>query len=155
MGTPDFLQAFLWVGILGAVQVNALIFRSRAASLSRADPELAPGFDLIIRGFVRYLTVIILPLLLGALTGFGGRLCRPFTATATTPYDFFCLAVFLVVWFRGLVWALVQDGAAVMAAHSSLYNIWPSSVLGVRLYWVIASTAALAAWLATAAGWGK
>ncbi len=150
-------DSFIWLASASAVLANAGIFRYRAESLGEEDPRLKPGYVAIARGTALWLLPPVVMLGVGDVLGWNGAYAFPQRGAQATLFDLACYVVFTGIVIRGLFWVLVQGGAAFLAEHRRVFNMFPSSAKTVSFMWVVVSIALLAMWtgaLLTAVGGG-
>jgi hypothetical protein len=139
-------EPYIWMITGVVVLANAAVFRYRAESLGREEPNLKPGYVAIAKGFVLWLLPPIAMLAVGNALGWNGTYVWPTARRAPTPFDFVCYGVMCIVLIRGLVWVVAHGGAAFLEDHRRVFNSFPSSPLMVKILWTIVSIAVFAGW---------
>ena len=148
----DAPNTVFWLICIGVVFANAAIFRTRAARYSAGNPQGLAEARGIVNAFVIFAGGLILLQAAGDFLGLSGRLRLGARSDFVTPFDVVSLAVGVAMLGRGTLWVFAQGGAEVLARHREMFNHFPKSVTGVKVFWGAMLVAILSGWLATLFG---
>jgi len=138
MNFSTFMDKWFWVVFIAATYLNAGIFRLRAQSRIKMHPELAKGYDTLIRGFVTW--AIIPWLVMGAGCVFGGvsSIDDFFRPRDGNPFVLAFLASIFFIWIAGTFWLFFRGGAEMIVKHPGLFSPPDfKSPFMVKAFWLI------------------
>jgi hypothetical protein len=141
-----------WLLCIGAVLVNAAIFRVRASEYAAGEPLILKEADRILRAFVLYLGGLLMLLVVGTALGLTGSLHAGGQPGSLTAFDVVYLVLNVAVFARATWWVYLQGGAELLAEHHEMFRICPSTRVGVMLLWALAMFAFVCAIFAKVAG---
>jgi hypothetical protein len=144
--------SLFWLLCVGVVFANAAFFRSRAARYSVGNPQKYAEARGIVNAFVIYAGGLIVLQAVGDLLGWSGRLRVGSRSDVVTAFDIFVFATAIAVLGRGTLWVFGQGGADVLVKHRKMFNQFPSTVTGVKVFWIAMVAGVLSGALATLLG---
>jgi hypothetical protein len=128
-----------WLVCLGALLLNAAIFRSRASNYAADDPRMRKEADAIVRTFVAYIGGLFVLTMAGATLGLSGGLLTPISGRrgALSSFDIVYLVLYASVFLRATWCVFGEGGAELLAKHHQMFRFAPSNKVGVMLLWVV------------------
>lgn len=106
----------------------------------------------IVNAFVIYAGGLVVLQAVGDSLGLTGRLRFGAPSDVLTAFDLFLFAMAAAVFGRSTVWVFAQGGAEVLARHREMFNQFPRSAAGVKVFWGAMAVAVLSVWLAALLG---
>jgi hypothetical protein len=146
------LEKVFWLICLGVVFANAAVFRSRAARYSVGDPQKYAEARGIVNAFVIYIGGVIVLQAVGDLLGLSGRFRVGSRSDSVTAFDIFVFAAWTAALGRATLWVFGEGGAEKLARHREMFNQFPRSATGVKVFWIVMVAATVSGGLAALLG---
>ena len=120
-----FVFKHTWILFMAVVVANGLIFKVRSRAYIESDPDLKPGYDKLIRGWLIYVNLPWAVMAIGDLTGMTNGTFDYFRPRLLNPVVLIFHLTVVVIWALGCKWIYVDGGANSLARH-------PGFVIGGR-----------------------
>lgn len=133
----SFLFRHGWVLFIVAAIANALVVKFRSRNFICEKPELASGYNRLVRGILIWSS---LPwLVMGIGIEFGGvpGFFSYFRPRDGNPYVLAWFATVFVIWILGFRWLFFRGGAQFLVEHPGLLRGDPKSPAMIRAFYCL------------------
>lgn len=118
----QFIFNNFWIAFIIVTVANAFIFRFRSAKYIQVNPDLAPGYQLLFRGFLIYGNIPWVIMGIGNLTGATKSFLSYLHPSGLNPMVLAFHGSIIVLWVLSVRWIYFRRGAEMLASHPGFFN---------------------------------
>jgi len=155
----QILLKHVWVAFIAVTCINAIVWWSRGEPHRIRDPQLTPGYQTLIKGFLIWGNIPWVVMAVGILYGGVPSAISFFSPREGNLFVMAFFASIFLVWIAGTYWLFLADGASKMVRYPGLLQPNISSPTILKLFWLTGVAAGVAAtWMmyqGNVGGWGQ
>jgi len=122
-----------WLIAIVMTFANAYILWSRSRAEVFLNPELKPGYDQLLKGYLIFLNLPWLVMGLGILVGGTETVFDYFDPGSGNPYVLAFHATLIILWALCIFWLYFSGGAEFLVRHRGVMNVDIRSPLIIKL----------------------
>jgi hypothetical protein len=135
-----------WLFAIFLTVINVLMAKKRAAKSIQANPELAEGYDKLIRGYLFWMNLPWIVMGIGATIGKVPSVWHFFKPKNGNPYVLAWFITLACLWFLGAAWLVFRGGAETLLKYPEITNLKKTQKpITIKLMWGICFMGGLAA----------
>jgi hypothetical protein len=133
----EILTRYFWAVAIAFTFVNAMIFKARSEKRINNNPQLAPGYAALYRGYLFWMNLPWVVMGIGCTVGGIPSTFAFFRPRDGNPYVLAWFATIFFIYLFGSFWIFFMRGAEVLAKHPGIFNHDISSPWLIKLLWLV------------------
>lgn len=112
----------IWILFITITIVNGLVLKYRSRGYIARDPELAPGYEKLFRGWIFYGNIPWIIIAIGNLTGLTNNIFEYFQPRQMNPAVLIFHLSTIILWILLVKWIYFEKGAEFLERHPGLFR---------------------------------
>lgn len=141
----EIISRHFWAVAILVTSINVAILKARSARHIRANPELAEGYAILLRGYLIWMNIPWIVMGVGCTVGGVPTVWHYFRPRDGNPYVLAWFASVFIVWIAVTCWIIFRGGAELLVKHPGALNMNTTSPTMVKLFWLLSLAAGIVA----------
>ena len=143
MKEPPFAH-YAWLMFVGVTVVNAIILKMRSRAYIKKRPELAVGYQKLIKGVLFWGNLPWIVMGIGIVFGGVQSVFSYFSPREANPFVLAWFGTLIVLWLLGFYWLFARRGAEFLVEHPGLLNGEPKNPNMIRVFYCLSVAGGIA-----------
>ena len=116
----EFFFKYTWIFFIIGTIINGIVFKIRSEKYITANPELKPGYDKLIKGWLVFGNIPWIIIGIGNLSGITNSIWDYFNPKSLNPMVLVFHLSIIIIWILGSRWIYLKGGAEFLVRHPGL-----------------------------------